>query len=418
MARQPDASLPAQVADPAALKAAYRLRDEAALTLPALLTPHWQQTRQAAGPHPVTLLLQDTTTLDYSHHPRTTGLGPIGNGRGRGRLVQSVLAVVPQPRQVLGLAHQDAFRRQPAPRGEGCATRQGRARESEAWPRAVAAVGPPPPGARWVHVGDRGGDIFAFLAACRQQQADFLVRVAQHRRVAVAGGRAALCAHARALPARATRVLRLPARHGQPARQAEVALSYGPVTVRPPKHSPKQAPLPAWVVRVWEPAPPPGAPALEWLLLTSVPTASVEAAWERAAWYTCRWLVEDYHQCLTTGCRVERRQFQTGDRLLRRLGLCAPLAVRLLQRREGARLSPQRPAHEVLPGELLAVVAAVAGLAPAQLTAGACWRASARLGGHQGRRRAGPPGWQSLWRGWHYVQTVLAGVHLAPQLQR
>lgn len=417
MARRPDASLPAQVAAPAALKAAYRFLDAAEVTLPALLAPHWRQTRQAAGQQPVALLVQDTTTLDYSHHPTTTGLGPIGNGRGQGLLVQSILAVVPHPRRVLGLAHLEPFRRQPAPKGEDCATRQRRARESEVWPRAVAAVGPPPPGARWVHVGDRGGDIFAFLAACRQRGADFLVRAAQSRRVEVAEGPAYLLPYARGLPARATRALELPARHGQPARRATVALSYGPLTLRPPKHSPKQAPLAAWVVRVWEPAPPPGVRALEWLLVTSVPTATVEAAWERAEWYTCRWLVEDYHQCLKTGCGIERRQVQTGARLQRLLGLCAPLAVRLLQLREAARLAPERPAHEVLPREVVAVVAALAGLSPVRLTAGACWRAIARLGGHQGRRRDGPPGWQTLWRGWHYVETVLTGVQLAPHLQ-
>ena len=145
LARQPDASLPAQLRDPAALKAAYRLLDAPALSHAALLAPHWRQTRRAAGARPLVLLVQDTTTLDYSHHPTTSGLGPIGNGRGRGFLVHSVLAVVPQPRQALGLAYQEPFVRQPVPqaqaRAEDCARRQARPRESEVWARAVEAVG-------------------------------------------------------------------------------------------------------------------------------------------------------------------------------------------------------------------------------------------------------------------------------------
>src|SRR5262249_45645764 len=114
--RRPKASLPEQLHSPAALKAAYRLLGEEAAGYPQLLTPHWQQTRQAAGAQPVVLLVQDTTFIDYTHHPKTQGLGPIGDGKGRGYLLQSVLAVVPTTRHVLGLAHLEAFLRERAPR--------------------------------------------------------------------------------------------------------------------------------------------------------------------------------------------------------------------------------------------------------------------------------------------------------------
>jgi hypothetical protein len=35
----------------------------------------------------------------------------------------------------------------------------------------------------WVHVGDRGADMFPFFQACRSTQTHFLVRAAQNRRV-------------------------------------------------------------------------------------------------------------------------------------------------------------------------------------------------------------------------------------------
>ncbi len=66
-------------------------------------------------------------------------------------------------------------------------------------------------------------------------------------------------------------------------------------------------PLTVWVIRVWEEQAPEGEPPLEWLLLTSLPTTTLEQAWERVDWYRQRWLVEDYHQCLKSGCRVEER---------------------------------------------------------------------------------------------------------------
>jgi hypothetical protein len=123
--------------------------------------------------------------------------------------------------------------------------------------------------------------------------------------------------------------------------------------------------------------------------------------------------VEDYHQCLKTGCRLEARQIQTADRLIRLLGWLSPLAVRLLCLRDLARREPERPAQEVLEADLLAVVASQAGQAPTRMTTGACWKAVAQLGGWGD----GPPGWKTLWRGWLRVQTLLEGVHLGAQLR-
>ena len=49
--------------------AAYRLFDNQAVTPEAILEPHYQATR--IGEHPVVLVLQDTTELDFTKHPAT-----------------------------------------------------------------------------------------------------------------------------------------------------------------------------------------------------------------------------------------------------------------------------------------------------------------------------------------------------------
>ena len=54
-------------------------------------------------------------------------------------------------------------------------------------------------------------------------------------------------------------------------------------------------------VRTWESNPPGGVEPLEWLLPTSVPVLTLQDASERIAWYSCRWIAEDYHGCLKTG---------------------------------------------------------------------------------------------------------------------
>ena len=127
--------------------------------------------------------------------------------------------------------------------------------------------------------------------------------------------------------------------------------------------------------------------------------------------------MEDYHQCLKTGCHLEERQVQSAERLIRLLGLLSPLAVRLLQLRDLARRDPERPAYEVLDANLLAIVAAQANQAPALMTTGAFWKAVAQMGGYLARQSDGPPGWKTLWKGWLRVQTLLEGVHLASHLR-
>ncbi len=434
MLSKPTASLPEQMRQRKHLVAAYRLLSEPDVTHAALLDPHCRQTLSAALRQPLVLMVQDTTELDYSRYehyhtdPSVSGLGPIGSGTGRGMLVQTVLAVLPSPRQILGIAHQEPFVRQVLSeehKNQSSSQRQNRARESQVWMRSVESVGygPISPSSLWVHVGDRGADLYEFLAATSQYECHFLVRAVQDRCIQDAKGeRQHLMSFARTLPCVDEREIELPGAHGQPKRRVKLALgvSTEPVSILPPVYPKRtnkdKAPLEGWIVRVWEQDPTPQVKEpVEWVLLSSVPTPDPDTGWERIEWYKCRWLVEDFHQCLKSGCGIEQRQLHSGQGLKRLLGLCTPIAMRLLQLREIARLEPERLASEELPVELVRVVGALAEMEPEEierLTVGRFWKEVAKLGGHQGRRRDGPPGWKTIWRGWTYVQTVMRGVYL------
>jgi Transposase DNA-binding len=114
LAENPLGSLPAQMQTWKESKALYRLLDEPDVTFAALMQPHLQQTREQALSSPVVLLVQDTTAIDLSHRRKISGVGQIGNERGRGFFVQTVLAVRPQTREVLGCMAQEPFVRIPA----------------------------------------------------------------------------------------------------------------------------------------------------------------------------------------------------------------------------------------------------------------------------------------------------------------
>jgi Transposase DNA-binding/Transposase DDE domain len=421
LAENPLGSLPAQMRTWKETKALYRLLDEPDVNFAALIQPHLHQTREQANASPVVLLVQDTTDIDLSHRRKISGVGQIGNERGRGFFVQTVLAVRPETREVLGCMAQEPFVRIPAPQGEQRYQRRKRdERETDVWMRQVHAIGTPEPGSMWIHIGDRGADMFPFFQACQATKTHFLVRAAQNRRVQ--GSEDAISyslTQARAFPSQASRPFEVPARHGRQARSTQLQLAFGQMTLLPPRFEPRagKEPVTVWVIRVWEEQAPDGEEPLEWILATSVPTTTLEQAWERVEWYRHRWLVEDYHQCLKSGCRIEERQLQTVDGLIRLLGLLSPLAVRLVQIRGYARSQPERPAQEVIEPLMLAVVAQRSGQAPATMTIGSFWIEVARLGGYLARSHDGPPGWRTIWKGWLSLQTFLEGVHFAFHLR-
>src|SRR6266700_1627566 len=323
IAQQPQASLPRQMQEPGALQAVYRFVQNPHVSYEQLIGPHLQQTREAAGQQSQVLLIQDTTDLDYHAHPTTTGLGPIGSGSHQGFLLQTVLAVLPESREVLGIAQQEAFLRQPAPKGETKRQRQERERESQVWERSIQALGSPPVGVQWIHVGDRGSDIFPFLSLCRQLGCDFVVRAAQDRCVDL-------------LVEQADTPVAPRSHHARPAAQAEKALHLFEVVhgwaaqgqqeleLESTQQYPKRV---AHLCISWGAVrllPPRAQESLEWVLLTSVPTRTSVHAWQRVGWYRVRWIVEDLHQGLKTGCRVEQRQLQTYEGLRTLLGVLSP----------------------------------------------------------------------------------------------
>ncbi|MCC7495844.1 MAG: IS4 family transposase, partial [Fimbriimonadaceae bacterium] len=115
---------------------------------------------------PVVLGMSDTTSLDYSAHPATAGLGHLEQQWRHGVLLHTVLAVTAEGLPV-GVLSQQWWARDPAQAGQR-ATRLQRptaAKESQKWLNAVAeATAAVPPEALLVLVGDRESDVFDLFA--------------------------------------------------------------------------------------------------------------------------------------------------------------------------------------------------------------------------------------------------------------
>lgn len=428
MALRAAASIPMQAQAHKDSKAAYRFFDTAGVTFQALAAPHWELTRAKATEHRRVLVIQDSTALSFSGREEMEGLGPIGDrALSQGLWLHNALAVTDEPEpMVLGIAYQEIWARTPAPKGETESQRHKRPRESERWARTareVVGLG----GCRAVHVCDREADIFELYEACVQSNAGFVVRVHTSggvRRVYDShdGGvtESPLTELIRSTASCASTSLDLRARPGQSARRVELRVSVRSVRVPPPRIRDRRRTkgslaVPVWVVRVWEAEPPKGVEALEWTLVTSEPVRDKADALRVIDWYRARWLIEEYHKCLKSGCAVEDRQLETADRLKPLVAMLGITAVRLLQLKTAARQTPDRPAVQVVP-EVYPLVLGLYRKEPgATYTCRSFWRGVAAMGGFLGRKSDGDPGWLTLWRGWQQIELLVMGAQLAQQ---
>jgi hypothetical protein len=365
--QNPQASFYGSFSDWTPAKGAYGLieHEGAEISLASLLSGHQQATQQRMAAEAVALLAQDTTGLNYSGLRQTTDLGPLGEAKGRGLWLHSLLAVRPDG-VPLGVVDAQCWAREPlAP------TRKGRGRnaksidekESYRWIEAyqqAAGVARRMPQTQLVVMTDREGDLYELHQAAPDGPANLHVLIrAQHDRNLVSHQK--LWAHMGALPCGQRRNVDLPRRQGQPARTAEVELRWGRVEIAAPAVGCKKSwpPVSLWAVWVHEPDPPPGVEPLDWMLLTDQPIADADAAWERVQWYCRRWVIEEWHRVLKSGCGVEQREFKTAEHLRRVLAFDLIVAWRVLACVKLGRVLPQLPATTLYtPQELQVLLAA------------------------------------------------------------
>jgi hypothetical protein len=413
IAEYPDGSTPDQTERWADLKAAYRLFDAEDVTFTALARPHWRLTRSHASG--TVLLIGDTTETDFGIHRNVDGLGPTGDGRGRGFLLHNSLMVNPDTEEIIGLAGQELFYRKPAPKNENSYQRTQRSRESEVWGRVIDLVGPPREGVRYIHVFDRGADNLEVFCRLLGQNCGWVIRAAQlHRNVQDGPGQTtSLRERLASQPVLGTYELKIRAHKKRECRTATLEVRCAPVTLlRPKRRTPylKQVDfqeLSQWVVEAREVNPPRGVKPLHWVLYTSEPVASFEDAWRILEYYEQRWLIEEFHKALKTGCRLESRQYAQAARLEAVAGMLSVVGIRLLQMKRVAQQNPDRPAEQVVPRKWLQMLRALR--KHAITTAREFFRQLAGLGGHLGRRHDGEPGWITIWRGMKKLHLCLRG---------
>jgi len=412
-AAHPTAPIPvAMQGDAGQAKAAYRLFRNPQVDLPTILHPHYEATVGRIAAQPRVLVVQDTTSLNYTAHPGTAGLGPINTRAdgAQGLKLHDTLALTPEG-VPLGLVDIQVWARDPAAVGRA-QQRKARAipeKESHRWLRSyqrTVAVQQLCPATHLISIADREADIYELFQAATQTPGgpDLLIRAnsATQRRVASADETQPLWAYLPAQPLAGTLSLAIPRRGGRPARVAQLELRHAAIQLHPPQRL-RGAAVALWAIHAVEPTPPPGSEAVQWLLLTTVPTHSLDDAFERLRWYAARWNIEVFHRTLKSGCRLEDRRLADAASLQACLAVDLVVAWRIMYLTKLGRETPDLPCsvffEEAEWQALCCHHHHTPTPPPVPPSLGAAMRMVAKLGGFLGRKGDGHPGATVLWRG-------------------
>jgi hypothetical protein len=263
---------------------------------------------------------------------------------------------------------------------------------------------------------DRGGDNFESLCHLTQSGCDWIVRAAQlHRKVLTADGQAA---RLQDVVDRADRLgsyeLNLRSRPGIAARTAKLNVSESAVRFIPPMFKSPYvkkcgvSEIAMRVVVVQETDPPAGVTPIRWVLLTSLPVPTFDHAWQVIEDYEQRWLIEEYHKVIKSGCGIEQHALRTADRLEPLIGLISIIGIRLFGLKLIGRNEQTAKAKSHIPSSWLRTLALLQpDLRLSKLTVYEFFRELAKLGGFLGRTGDGEPGWQTIWRGYQRLHEAL-----------
>lgn len=413
---RPQASIPEACGSKARTMGAYRFFQNAKITMDVILTPHTEATVERIKAHAVVLAPQDTTLLNYYHHPATTGLGPINNqdNKATGLILHDTLAFT-EAGTPLGILDAQCWARDPEDKGKRYRRKALpiEQKESMKWLRSfrkVAQIQKLCPETTLVSIGDRESDVYElFVEATKEPSGPkLLVRAERSRSRQVEQG--ALWPFMAAQPVAGTLKLHIPKRGNRQAREARVDIHFSEVELVPPKNT-KHPPVKAWAVYVREQPSEENETLIEWMLLTTAEVETFDEARKRVQWYSGRWGIEVFHRTLKSGCRIKDRQLGTADRLESCLGVDMVIAWRIYHMTMLGRETPDHPCtifFEDIEWRALCCYHAKIPQPPKEPpTMVQAIRMVGSIGGHLGRKSDGMPGTQCLWRGLQRLDTAI-----------
>jgi hypothetical protein len=432
LSQKSSASIPAACSDRAEMVAAYRFFDNDKSDFQSVLAPHIESTYRRMAGQQVVLLVQDTSELDLTRpHSEVVGVGPLQHGNRCGALLHLMHGFTLDGTP-LGTVSAEAWSREPKPdkpvqRGSSEKRVQIKRKpfeEKETYRWLTTAehcreVQSRLPNTQLVMLADRESDITQVIDLCRQQNDfDWIIRSDGDRILNKENTTNPSIPVRESLRQRKpllTREIDVRGRHSwgsatikhrpgkadRRQRTVTVSVYTGQVTLNDPRVG-KRDGVTVRAVLVRETKPTESDEPIEWLLLTSLPISSRSDVERVIEYYLQRWMIELFFKVLKSGCNIESRRFEHIDRFLPALALYLIVAWRSLYVCRVSRAYADKPCTMLYSeAEWKGVWMLVHRKSPPRRAP--CLmemtKLVGQLGGYVIRKKAGPPGPQTIWIG-------------------
>ena len=347
----PGSSIPQASQTWGATKACYNFLASEKVTPEKILQPHQQSTGRRIEQESVVLAVQDTSSLNFTAHGATTGLGYLQGESDRGIIMHTSLAVTPSA-AVLGVLSQRSWVRPVEEYGKKHQRRRRSTSEKETqrWldvqQEAFAAVAAD---VQVIAIADREADFYEFFASQRPSNADVLIRATHNRRLD--GECEYLHEAIEQMPEATQMSVTIPRANERPERQARLSIRYQRVRMLAPRNrrtSDHPASVEVTLLLAREIDQPAAGTPIEWWLLTTMLIDTPERAIACVGYYSQRWLIERFHFTLKSGCAIEQLQLESAERLRAALAVMSIVAWRLMWLLYHSRADPSASAEEFL----------------------------------------------------------------------
>lgn len=401
------------------LKAFYRLINNKAINMETFIEGYQkglQRYSESIGDKEFWLLVHDTMFTDYNS--RAVDLGYTQTIHSNGFLLHHSLLLdssfVP-----LGLLHQEVYHREKSDFGKRhlCNTKEIQDKESNKWLNGIKT------GQAFtqetqrplIHIMDREADIEAVIQQCQNTSQHFIIRARHDRstlnhteREKVENKEAYRLFQLMRNASNKQIITRVLKDDKGNEYEAQCYLYYDSFVFR----GLQQKVNSVWLQEIKEE----NKTGVEWFLLTNLNLANENDATHIITLYAKRWTIEDFHKCYKTGCSIEQRQFDSRKTLTTVIAFLALPAVVLLRSRYLAKIKPDESIDEIITDiETKNIVNTLAEKYLKPIDYSICKKNTVlwwvlllgRMGGHQGYKQKGLPGWQTIWKGYAYFQQVV-----------
>jgi hypothetical protein len=420
-------------------KAAYRFFQNENVNYQDVIEAHAEMTKERAKQEETILAIQDTTYYNYTHHPKTEGLGVLSRFKGKhkdeilGLCMHTTLGMTIEGLP-LGILDQNIFSREELPKEKKELKRKSHntalpieEQESIRWldsmKQTVARF--EQENKKVVTIADREADIYDLFLLADRLKTHLLVRASQNRKINKTAIHSEISGELlwdfmKKQKIQGRIQVRVPKKEAQAERLAACNIKFGKINVLSPRHykgsKDGNLNLDIYVIHIFEKQPPKGCEGIEWMLLTNIPVLTFEEAVEKMKWYCLRWRIEVYFKVIKSGFKVEDCRLEKSERLIRYLAVVSIVAWRVYWLTLVSRTAPNMPALLFLNDFDWKILFAKFNLnkkipkRPPTMKQITIW--IAQLGGFLARKGDGEPGVTHIWCGLKKLANMIEGAQM------